>query len=184
MDEDKKTIVDMIVQKYQLIEDKPFEINRGKRKAIFSERFMLHNNQIYTVRTYLGCIERKKFNNMDQVVGMLLFRDDLEIEYIQLRPIPLLPEDINGAIRYVANRIDESFEFWTNYNYQNDCYELVFSLPYGYAIPVDKKVALDIQKFACKYKLFQDGSNDCLKNTDIDALLKATTDEYEIKIEE
>lgn len=59
MNEDKKTIVDMIVQKYQLIEDKPFEINRGKRKAIFNERFMLHNNQIHTVWTYWGRIERK-----------------------------------------------------------------------------------------------------------------------------
>lgn len=184
MVENKKAIIDMIVQKYQLIEDKPFEINRGKRKAIFNERFMLHNNQIHTVWTYWGRIERKKSNNMDQVVGMLLFRDDLEIEYVKLRPIPLLPEDINGAIRYVANRIDESFEFWTYYNDQNNCYELVFSLPYGYVIPVDRKVALDIQKFACNYKTFQDGSNDCLKNTDLDVLLKATTDEYEIKIEE
>lgn len=184
MVENKKAIIDMIVQKYQLIEDKPFEINRGNRRAIFSERFMLHNNQIYTVRTYWGCIERKKSNNMDQVFGMLLFRDDLEIEYIQLRPIPLLPEDVNSAIRYVANRIDGSFEFWTYYNDENDRYELVFSLPYGYAIPIDRKVALDMQMFACKYKSFQDGSNYCLKNTDLDALLKATTDEYEIKIEE
>lgn len=184
MDEDKKTIVDMIVQKYQLIEDKPFEINRGNRRTIFSERFMLHNNQIYTVRTYWGCIERKKSNNMDQVVGMLLFRDDLEIEYIQLRPISLLPEDIKGAIRYVANRIDGSFEFWPYYNDQNDCYELVFSLPYGYAIPVDRKVALDMQMFACKYKSLPDCSNYCFKDTDIDALLNTTTDKYEIKIEE
>lgn len=184
MDENKKTIVDMIVQKYQLIEDKPFEINRGKRKAIFNERFMLHNNQIHTVWTYWGRIERKKSNNMDQVVGMLLFRDDLEIEYVRLRPIPLLHEDVKNVIRYVANHIDESFEFWTYYNDQNDCYELVFSLPYGYAIPVDKKVALDIQKFACNYKTFQDGSNYCLKDADIDALLKATTTKYEIVIEE
>lgn len=184
MDENKKAIIDLITQKYQLIEDQPFEINRGNRKAMFNERFMLHNNQIYMVWTYWGHIECKKYNNMDQVIGMFLFRDDLEIEYVKLRPIPLLPEDVNGAIRYVANRIDESFEFWTFYNDANDQYELVFSLPYGYALPVDEKVALDIQSFACKHKSFPDGSNDCLKNTDLDALLKATTDEYEIVMEE
>ena len=184
MDEDKKTIVNMIVQKYQLIEDKPFEINRGNRKAIFNERFMLHNNQIHTVRTYWGRIECKKYNDMDQVVCMLLFRDDLEIEYVKLRPVSLLPEDVNSVIRYVANRIDGSFEFWTYYNDEYDRYELVFSLPYDYTVPVDKKVALDIQMFACNYKTFQDGLNYCLKNTDIDALLNATTEKYEIKIEE
>lgn len=184
MVENKKAIIDLIVQKYQLIEDKPFEINRGKRKAIFNERFILHNNQIHTVWTYWGRIERKKSNNMDQVVGMLLFRDDLEIEYVKLRPIPLLPEDVKNVIRYVANHIDESFEFWTMYSEVDNGYELVFSLPYAYAVPMDEKVALDIQKFACNYKTFQDGSNYCLKNTDLDALLKATTDEYEIKIEE
>lgn len=184
MVENKKAIIDMIVQKYQLIEDKPFEINRGKRKAIFNERFMLHNNQIHTVWTYWGRIERKKSNNMDQVVGMLLFRDDLEIEYVKLRPIPLLPDDVDGAIRYIANRIDGSFEFWTYYNDEDDRSELVFSLPYGYTIPVDKKVANNIQRFAWNHKTFQDGSNYYLKNTDLDALLKATTDEYEIKIKE
>lgn len=182
MNEDKKTIVDMIVQKYQLIEDKPFEINRGKRKAIFNERFMLHNNQIHTVWIYWRRIERKKYNNMDQVIGMLLFRDDLEIEYVKLRPIPLLPEDVNSAIRYIANRIDGSFKFRVDFEAEDSWGTLVF-FPHLYTIPLDKKAANDIERFAWHHTN-PSPTYFFLTEKHIDALLKATTDEYEIVMEE
>lgn len=182
MDEDKKTIVNMIVQKYQLIEDKPFEINRGNRKAVFSERFMLHNNQIHMVRTYWGRIESKKSNNMDQVVGMLLFRDDLEIEYVELRPISLLSENVKSAIRYVANHIDGSFKFRVDFDVEDSWGTLVF-FPHGYTIPLDKKAANDIERFAWHHTN-PSPTYFFLTEKHIDALLNATTDKYEIKIEE
>lgn len=178
MDESMKILINMIIQRYQLQKDKPFIINRKKTQMIFNEKFILHDNRLYRVRigmTWLTC-RKLSVNDMAQIIGTLLCRDDITIQYIELMKISLIPENVKDVIRYTIACIGLPYTFWVNYSTKGSS-RMCFEAPEQTAIiPLDEKVAHDIHVYmlGCQLKT----------NLYMSDLLNATTDKYEIRIEE
>lgn len=178
MNRDMKILVNMIIMKYQLQKDKPFIINRNKTTKIFNEEFMLHDDRLYRVSIGTKCLTCRKLsvNDMAQIIGTLLCRDDMTIQYIELRKISLIPENVKDVIRYTIACIGLPYTFWVNYSTKGSS-RMCFEAPEQTAIiPLDEKVAHDIHVYmlGCQLKT----------NLYMSDLLNATTDKYEIRIEE
>lgn len=180
MEEDMKILMRMIVKRYQLQKDKPFIINRNKIKMIFNEEFIFHDDRLYkaNINYSYGSILCRKLNMSDiaQIVGMLLCRDDISIQYGELQPISLVPADVKNVIRYVIERIGKGYTFWVNYSTKGAsriCFE---SSEQTAIIPLDEKVAYDIGCFMSGAQL--------KPHYYMDEVLNATTTKYEIVIEE
>lgn len=180
MEEDMKILMRMIVKRYQLQKDKPFIINRNKIKMIFNEEFVFHDDRLYkaNINYSHGSILCRKLNMSDiaQIVGMLLCRDDMSIQYIELRAISLIPENVKDVIRYTIARLGVQYTFWVNYSTKGSS-RICFETPEQIAfIPLDEKVAYDINMYMLGRQL--------KPNWSMDDILNATIDKYEIKIEE
>ena len=171
-------LINMIIQKYQLQKDKPFIIDTSKIPMIFKEKFILHDNRLYRVSigtTDLVC-RKLSFNDMAKIIYTLLCRDYTIIEYIELRPISLIPDNVKDAIRYTIARIGVPYTFWVNYSTRG-LSRICFEAPEQTAIiPLDEKVAYDIKMYMLGCQLKND--------LNMDNLLKVTTDKYEIIVKE
>ena len=176
--------------------DRPFEIVRGATRILFGSEFVMHNGML--CKASIGWDNKVIVKQMSEteaanVIGALIIDPNIKIVYSQLREQSLLPDDLKAAIKYIIKD-----KYGTGYcvlvsNLYN-CYISIHVKDYkdakdpstdysDYTLPLTTSLARKIINWS-GYEPATTTSTNSMYGGDINALLNAKTQDYEIVCDE
>lgn len=176
--------------------DRPFEIVRGATRILFGSEFIMHNGML--CKASIGWDNKVIVKQMSEteaanVIGALIIDPNIKIVYSQLREQSLLPDDLKAAIKYVIKDM-----YVTGYcvlvSDLYNCYISIQVKDYKYAkdpsidssdytLPLTESLARKIVNWSgCELAATEYIKS--MQGEDINALLNAKTQDYEIVFDE
>lgn len=176
--------------------DRPFKIVKETTRMLFGSEFIMHNGMLCKASIRLDnkvIVKQMSETEAANVIGALIIDPNIKIVYSQLREQSLLPDDLKTAIKYIIKDMYVTGCCVLANNLYSCCISIHVkdhkdakdpSIDYSdYILPLTESLARKILNWYA-YEHTTATYTNCMYSKDIDALLNAKTQDYEIVCDE